>query len=64
VREYIQDIAGIKKYNNLSFDLLEVIMHKEFPEGAVASASAGVLYSTEAFYDLIIRTKTLLKELC
>lgn len=59
MREYIQDIASIKKYNNLSFDLLEVIMHKEFPEGAVASASAGVLYSSEAFYDLIIRKNSL-----
>lgn len=60
MREYIQNIAII---NNLSFDLLEVIMQNEFPEGAIASASAGVLYSSEAFYDLIIRKKSL-TELC
>lgn len=35
------------------------MMHKEFPEGAVMSASVGVLYSCEAFYHWVVENKKL-----
>ena len=50
-------VCQYKEYNNLTLDLLEVMMHKEFPEGTMMSASVGVLYSLGAFYNRIVENK-------
>ena len=52
--ESVLIVCQYKEYTNPTLDLLEVMMQKEFPGGAIISASEGVLYSWEAFYNLIV----------